>query len=136
MSELANTIIPTLGDKIQHWSRYVDDTFAFIKPDTEKEIQQKLNSFHKNIKFTYEFEKENQIAFLDVLITRKQEDSMETSVYRKPTHNDIYLNWNACVSISWKTATVKSLVKRELNILFTESNLKIELSHIKEFHGI
>ena len=132
MNELENTIIPTLGNKIQHWSRYVDDTFAFVKPNTEKDIQQKLNSFHKNIKFTYEFEQENQISFLDVLITRKQDGSMETSVYRKPTHTDIYMNWNACAPTSWKTATVKSLVKRAINISSTKENLKNELSHLKK----
>ena len=123
MSELENTIISTLGDKIQHWSRYVDDTFAFIKPETEKEIQQKLNSFHKNIKFTYEFEQNNKISFLDVLVTRKLDGSMETSVCRKPTHTDVYLNWNACAPSTWKTATVKSLVKRALSISSAEAIL-------------
>ena len=37
MCELENTIIPTLGDKVRQWKRYVDDTFAFIKPNTEQE---------------------------------------------------------------------------------------------------
>ena len=32
MCELENYLIPKLGDKISNWSRYVDDTFAFIKP--------------------------------------------------------------------------------------------------------
>ena len=52
MFELENTIIPLLGDKVRQWKRYVDDTFAFIKPNTEQEIQLALNAFHKNIKFT------------------------------------------------------------------------------------
>ena len=56
MCELENTIIPSLGDKVRHWKRYVDDTFAFIKPNMEQEIQLALNSFHENIKFTYELE--------------------------------------------------------------------------------
>ena len=32
-----------------------------------------LNSFHKNIKFTFEIEKDNTIPFLDILITKKHE---------------------------------------------------------------
>ena len=39
MTELENTIIPTLGNKVLHWKRFVDDTFAFIKPDITDEIQ-------------------------------------------------------------------------------------------------
>ena len=95
MCELENTIIPSLGDKVRHWKRYVDNTFAFIKPNMEQEIQLALNSFHENIKFTYELEQDNSISFLDVLITRENDGNMETGVYRKPTHTDVYLNWNA-----------------------------------------
>ena len=62
MCELENTIIPSLEDKVRHWKRYVDDTFAFIKPNMEQEIQLALNSFHENIKFTYELERDNIIS--------------------------------------------------------------------------
>ena len=70
MSELENTIIPTLGNKVLHWKQYVDYTFAFIKPDTANEIQHILNFFHEKIKFTYEYEQSNTISFVDVLVTR------------------------------------------------------------------
>ena len=75
MCELENTIIPSLGDKVRHWKRYVDDTFAFIKPNMKLEIQVALNLFHENIKFTYELEQDNNISFLDVLITRETTSS-------------------------------------------------------------
>ena len=58
----------------------------------EQEIQLALNSFHENIKFTYELEQDNSISFLDVLITRENYGNMETGVYRKPTHTDVYLS--------------------------------------------
>lgn len=32
MCELENYLIPKHEDKISNWSRYVDNTFAFIKP--------------------------------------------------------------------------------------------------------
>ena len=86
MSELDNTIIPTLGNKVLHWKRYVDDTFALIKPDTANEIQHILNSFHNKIKFTYEYEQSNTISFLDVLVTRSNNGTLQTSVYRKKTN--------------------------------------------------
>ena len=131
MCELENTIIPSLGNKIHNWTRYVDDTFAFIKPNTENEIKNMLNSFHENIKFTYEHEQNNTISFLDVLITRLDNGTMETSVFRKPTHTDVYLNWNADAPKNWKVATVKSLVKRAFIISSTSNALDKELLHIK-----
>ena len=131
MCELENTIIPTLGDKVQNWKRYVNDTFPFIQPNTEDEIQQSLNSFHENIRFTYEKEVDNRISFLDVLIKRKDVGTMETNVYRKPTHTDVYLNWNANAPNTWKTATVRSLVKRAFTICSDETLLLTELQHLK-----
>ena len=52
-----------------------------------------LNSFDKNIQFTFEEENDEPILFLNILISRKRND-MRTTVYRKSTCNDIYLNWN------------------------------------------
>ena len=63
MCELENTIIPKLMDKVQHWTRYVDDTFVFIKPDAVDEIHRLLNSFDPKIKFTYERENDKKISF-------------------------------------------------------------------------
>ena len=82
--------------------------FKVIQPDS---IQQSLNSFHENIQFTYELEQANQISFLDVL-TRKEDGSVQTSVYRKPNHTDVYLNWNAHAPNIWKTATEHFLNNR------------------------
>ena len=52
----------------------------------------KLNGFHQNIQFTYELEKNIKLTFFDVLLIRNK-DTIETTVYRKPTNSDIYLNW-------------------------------------------
>ena len=131
MCELENTIIPSLGDKVRHWRGYVDDTFAFIKPNMEQEIQLALNSFHENIKFTYELEQDNSISFLDVLITRENDGNMETGVYRKPTHTDVYLNWNAHAPNIWKTSTVRSLAKRAFKVCSNDISLNTELNHLE-----
>ena len=132
MSELENTIIPTLGNKVLHWKRYVDDTFAFIKPGTADEIQHVLNSFHEKIKFTYEYEQSNTISFLDVLVTRSNDGTLQTSVYRKQTHTDVYLNWNAHAPTTWKISTIRSLVKRAFSISSTETALNHKLSHLQK----
>ena len=75
--KLVNTIIPSLGDKVRQLKRYVDDTFTFIKPNTEQEIQLTLNLFHENIKFAYKLEQHNNkhnIFWCAYHMRKRQED--------------------------------------------------------------
>ena len=130
MAELENKIVPRLQD-LSSWNRYVDDTFAFVKQGKEKAIQEELNKYHPSIKFTYEVEEANKISFLDVLIT-KENGSLQTSVYRKATNTDVYMNWKSHAPKSWKVATLKSLVKRAFMISSTEASLDKELVHLKK----
>ena len=51
-----------------------------------------MNSTHENIKSTKEIEKDNSLAFLDILI------------YRKPTFSGVYLNFNSYVPGEYKKA--------------------------------
>ena len=70
MTELEIAMIPLLGNYLRNWKRFVDDTFAFVFPD--KIYLNQLNSFDGNIQFTFEMEKENKIAFLDVIVIRNK----------------------------------------------------------------
>ena len=130
MAELENNIVPRLQD-LSSWNRYVDDTFAFVRQGKEKVVQEELNRYHPSIKFTYEVEESNKIPFLDVLITNKN-GSLQTSVYRKSTNTDVYMNWNSYAPKSWKVATLKSLVKRAFMVSSTEVALDGELIHLKK----
>ena len=60
-----------------------------------------INSFRSNIKFTIEIEKENKIAFLDILLICNK-DLVNTTVYRKKTDADIYINWQTFSPNNWK----------------------------------
>ena len=99
MVGLETATVPTLGNLLRKWKRYVDYTYYIVKTDSVNEIALKLNSFHVNIQFTYEAD--NLLPFLDVLVIRKN-NSIETTVYRQPTNKDIYLNWNSFSPKSWK----------------------------------
>ena len=73
--------------------RYVDD-ISIVVPDTEIEnILQCFNANQFNIKFTLEKEKERTINFLDISITRKQDQKLSLNWYRKPTWSGRYLNF-------------------------------------------
>ena len=76
-----------------------------------------------NIKFTYELEHEGKLPFLDVLLCRMGK-KIYTTVCRKATNNDVYLNWNALAPNSWKRATLKGALSGLRQFLATESALK------------
>ena len=110
--ELERLVIPTIMDKMKCWARYVDDTLCYIKTDSIDYVLKMLNGFHRNIQFTYEVEIDSKISFLDVLVMRDSNNNINTTVYRKSTNNDIYLNWESFAPDKWKWETLKTLTKR------------------------
>ena len=94
MVELERNIVPKLILHVKSWRCYVDDTISYVKLGSVEIVLTLLNSFHPNIQFTFEEEFEGKIPFLDVNIICN-EGSINTSVYRKTTNTDIYINWNA-----------------------------------------
>ena len=87
--ELETTIVPTLENLLRKWKRYVDDTYCIVKTDSVNEILLKLNSFHMKIQIAYKVETNNMLPFLDVLVIRNN-NNIETTVYRKPTNDDSF----------------------------------------------
>ena len=67
MIELERSLIPNL-QKITFWRRYVDDTICLVKIGSIEYVRSVLNSFHKNIQFTYECESNAKLSFLDMLL--------------------------------------------------------------------
>ena len=94
MVELEKSLIPNLMEHMSPWKRYVDDTIAVIKLSSIEHVLSILNSFHQNIEFTYELEQNGKINFLDVMLIRTN-DTLQTTIYRKSTHNAVYLHWNS-----------------------------------------
>ena len=58
------------------------------------QFHQHLNNQHSNIQFTMEEKSGCKLAFLDVLVTRKDERLL-TSDYRKPTYTERYIPFNS-----------------------------------------
>ena len=53
-------------------SRFVDDTFVILKSDIVKRFFSHINSIEASIKFTIEYEKEDKLPFLDILVMKKK----------------------------------------------------------------
>ena len=61
MVELARTLLPRLIEYMTPWKRYVDDTIARIKLTSIDYVLRILNTFQKDINFTYELEINNKM---------------------------------------------------------------------------
>ena len=71
---------------VKSWDRYVDDTFVILREESKAEIVLNyLNQQHKTIKFTMEKESNNSLNFLDVTIKKKNNTTLSTLTFRKPT---------------------------------------------------
>ena len=135
MIDLEKAILPDLSECIKYWKRYVDDKISFLKLGTINFIITKLISFDKNIRFIFEEDDKGTLPFPDFLIQRKG-NLIVTTIFRKPTNNDIYLNGNAFAPDTWKRGTLKTLAERTYRACSTNELLQKELKYlVKVFHG-
>ena len=131
MEDLEVCAIQTSSTLPALWKRFVDDTFTIIKKDDRNSFLQHLNSIHKNIKFTCEEVRDDgSMPFLDILITPKEDGSLSTSVFRKPTHTDLYLQWDSHHTISSKYSVAGTLYHRAKMICSDPQLLQKEEDHL------
>ena len=103
----------------------------WIKKENRNNFLQHLNSIHPNIKFTCEEMKENgSMPFLDILITPAEDGSLKTSVYRKQTHTDLYLQWDSHHNIPSEYSVASTLYHRANTICSDPTLLHEEEQHL------
>ena len=90
------------------------------------------NSFHPRIKFTLEPENNNQLPFLDVLVTRDN-NIFHTSVYRKPTFTGLGLNFYSFCPTFYKNNSCKTLIDRAYKISSNYNNLHSEILVLRKY---
>lgn len=132
MEDFEENNINNLIYKPTVWWRYVDDVFA-IWPYSNETLNNFLNHINQkepSIKFTIELEANNQLPFLDILV-KKADNTYETSVYRKPTHTNRYLNFNSNQHTNIKKGVVKCLYDRAKIISSNDEILTNEKKFIK-----
>ena len=133
MKQFENQAINTAPHTPLFWRRFVDDTFTILQSSHKSEFLQHLNSIDEHIQFTSEEAGDDgSIPFLDVLITPDKEGNLETTVYRKPTHMDLYLQWDSNHTVVSKYSVVGSLQHRATTICSNEDLLKSEEKHLQE----
>lgn len=138
---LANIYISNMEEQIKNnnknnlfpriWARYVDDIFVVIKERYVDQLTNLLNNYHPKIKFTFEKESNNSLPFLDVLISKTNDDGISFSIFRKPTSTERFITSDSHHSGSNQKAAFHSMIHRLLNIPMNEANFNNELMHIK-----
>ena len=108
----------------RHIFIYMDDIWCVIKtPPTPRrqglrsenqprsnpadDFRECLNAVHPRVQFTMEEEEEKSIAFLDVHITRQNDGSLTTKIYRKPSNTNIGIKPQSCQDPKVVTASFK-----------------------------
>ena len=72
------------------------------------------------------------MPFLDILITPKEDGSLSTTVYRKPTHTDLYLQWDSNHTMTSKYSVVGNLPHRDQVICSSPELLQQEEKHLHQ----
>ena len=135
MESFEQQALQTFTNPPRIWRRYVDDTFVVIDKDHQDAFLAHLNSSHPAIKFTVEVESDaGQIPFLDCLVIRAGNNSLATTVYRKPTSSERYIQHDSGHLWSTKTAFIHGLITRAERLCSTpelkNAELKLIVNHL------
>ena len=115
------------------WKRYVDNTCVVIHSTRKKEFLEHINSLDPHIQFTTEDAKQDgSIPFLDTIVMPQPHKSLITSLYRKPTHTDLYLHWDSHHHLSAKFSVTNTLKHRANTVCSNNHLLKEEVDHLNK----
>ena len=85
-----------------------------------------ISIFNSQLKIRY-----GAMPFLDILVTPGRDGSLNTSVYRKPTHTDLYLQWDSHHTLTAKYSVIGTLQHRANTICSNTKLLHKEEHHLK-----
>ena len=121
--------IPTSQTSIKWWFRYVGEVHSATRKYQFNKLQEHLNSIDPHIEFTIEIQGTDGLSFLDTL-TKPTPNSIESTVYRKPTHTDRNVDYNSNHPISAKLSVMHTLIHRAKQVGSTPKFLAKEMDHI------
>ena len=89
-------------------------------------------SLQFHIQFTVEGQRsDGAMPFLDILITSGGDGNLSTSVFRKPTHTDLYLKWDSHHTLTAKYSVIGILQHRAQTICSNPQLLQKEEEHLQ-----
>ena len=105
----------------------MDDTFVVIDSTREDNFLEHINNIDPHIQFTTEdANSDGSLPFLDTTVLPQPDNSLLTSVYRKPPHTDLYLQWDSHHQLSSKFSVINTLRHRARTVCSNNQLLKEE----------
>ena len=129
MQTIEEQALATYSEKLPPWLRYVDDTITAVHKNKIDEFHEHLNKQNTSIQFTKEIEENGKIPFLDCLVTLEN-NTLRTTVYRKPTYTDRLLDQTSYNPTSHKATTVRTLTRRAQIVCDSHDSLADETNHL------
>ncbi len=130
MEDLEDRALRTFLHTPRLYYRFVDDTIAALKSNLINDFHAHLNAQDSSIQFTVERYSQDGLPFLDTLNVVSINGSIETSVYRKKTHTDRYLDFDSHHPICHKRGVVRALQSRADMVSSTERTKELEHQRI------
>ena len=129
MQNIEEEALATYSETLPLWLRYVDGTITAVHGNKIDEFHDHLNEQNTNIQFTKEIEENGKIPFLDCLVTREN-NTLRTTVYRKPTRTDRLLDQTSYNPPSHKETTVRTMTRRAQIVCDSDESLTDEIKHL------
>ncbi len=129
MENFENIAITTFRRPPKIWKTYVDGTFVILSKYAARSFLGHINNINEAIQFTVDSES-GELPFLDCLIMRNPDGTLDTTVYRKPTNTGRYLNFHSCHSSATKQGLIKGLFLRAERLYSTPDLLKTVMVRI------
>ena len=117
------------------WLRYVNDTFIKINKRESDNFFKYINEVDPNIKFTQEECVDDNLAFLDCHVHLNPDGSLNSTVYRKPTHTDHYLQFDSHHPLIHKLGVIRTLHYRANTVISNPQDIAEEKDHIHQSLG-
>ena len=131
MEDFEVKAINTAKNPPKMWKRYMDDTCVILDSTRKEEFFQHINSIDPKIQFTCEDPTPDEsIPFLDTLVIPQPDGSIKTTVFRKPNHADMYLNWDSYHHLSAKCSVINTMRHRAKTVCSTKQLLTEEEDHL------
>ena len=90
-----------------------------------------MNKHHECLKFTSEAENDNSFSFLDIKITRHNQQ-LKTSVYRKATSSGVFMHYESYLDQTYKKLFIDTLLLRCFSICSDHTIFHLEVENLRE----
>jgi hypothetical protein len=122
MEVILSLVMGLLPFDVPFMVKYVDDILLCCPGNLKEETLEIFNSINRNVQFTMEVEVERKLPYLDLLLIRNPDGTIDTDFYMKPTASGRILNYNSYHSMRLKINTAIGLIRR----IFSLSSVRTE----------